>query len=185
MNFAASTPRRTTARSTGVLVAIAAALVSACSGDSVTQPELIAKNGLLSTVTGLVNGLIPVNGITRDTAVSVGLTRSFTFTAAGGAIDIPETGLHVDVPANAIPGASLTIVVTALPGKAVAYDFQPHGTVFLKPLTFRQDLTNTSWSKTLIKGGVNGGYFKDAAQLNRASGSALLDEIFAVAFSPL
>lgn len=180
MTFASNTTRRTIARSTGVLVAVAAAMVSACSGDSVTQPDLTARNGLLSATTNLISGLIPVTALMRDTAVATAYTRSFTFTTKGGRIEMPELGMRVDVPEGAIPGDSLTIVVTALPGKAIAYDFQPHGTVFLKPLAFRQDLNNTSWDKLGFKGIVNGGYFKDAAQIDLLKGSALLDELFPV-----
>lgn len=174
MHFVSNTTRRTVARSTGVLVAVAAALLSACSTDSLTQPDVAPKNGLISDVLG---ALIPVKALSRDTAIKVAYTRSFTFDKKGGSIDMPETGLRVDVPAGAIPGSTLTIVVTALPGKSIAYDFQPHGTVFLMPLTFRHDLSNTSWDKSLIKGVVNGGYFKSTSQLNLSSGTGLLDEL--------
>lgn len=177
MRFASNTTRRTIARSASALVAVAAVFMSACSGESVTQPNVTAKNGLLTVVTDLVNVLIPVKALTRDTAVKAGVTRSFTFTKTGGAIDMPETGLHVDVPANAIPGTTLTIVVTALPGTAIAYDFQPHGTVFLKPLVFRHSLRNTSWDKSLIKGAVNGAYFKNTSQVSLLGGTSLIDEL--------
>ena len=58
----------------------------------------------------------------------------------------------------------------------IAYDFQPHGTKFLKPLTFRQDLSGTTWGTSLIKV-LNGGYFKSTSQLDQARGVALLDEL--------
>ena len=180
MNSVACTPRRTTARSAGVLVAIAAALVTACSGDSVTQPNLTARNGGL-LLTDASTALVSVEALARDTAIAIGVTHSFSFGKRGGTIDMrDETGLRIDIPENAIPGNSLTIVVTALPGKAVAYDFQPHGTVFLKPLTFRHDLKNTSWDKLRVKGTLNGGYFKDASQIDLTNGIARLDELFPV-----
>lgn len=180
MNFASNTTRRTIARSSGVFVALAAVLVSACSADTVTQPNLTARSGLLSASTDLIGALIPVKALMRDTAVAAGYTRSFTFTRKGGRIEMQELGMRVDVPENAIPENSLTIVVTALPGKTIAYDFQPHGTVFLKPLVFRQELNSTSWDKLGFKGIVNGGYFKDVAQIDLVEGSALLDELFPI-----
>ena len=63
----------------------------------------------------------------------------------GGEIEIEETGLYIDVPSDAIDGNSLTITVTALRDAAIAYDFEPHGMVFPKPLDFQQDFKNTHW----------------------------------------
>lgn len=176
-------------RSAGLIATAAmVAFASACSSDSVTAPDMKAKNGLLGdvlggvggVVTGLVNGLIPVQSLQRDRAIN-SITRSFTVTRGdGGRIEIPEAGLRVDVPSGAISTSSLIITVTVLPGKSVAYDFQPHGTKFLKPLAFRQDLENTSWDHSGFRGTINGGYFKDAGQVNLLSGLALLDELFPV-----
>jgi hypothetical protein len=67
-----------------------------------------------------------------------------------------------------------------MPGKSIAYDFQPHGTKFLKPLEFRQDLEGTSWDHSGFRGTINGGYFKDSKQINLLSGLSLLDELFPV-----
>lgn len=172
------------ARFAGILSVSALALSTACS-DSITAPatapQLTARNGLLGdivgTVTGVVSGLLtPAKALTRDVAVPA-MTRTFTFTRAGGRIEIPETGLRIDVPADAIPSNVLTITVTVLPGKSVAYDFAPHGTKFRKPLVFRQDLANTSWSKPGFKGALSGGYFAERSQLDLLSGLALLNEV--------
>lgn len=161
---------------------VAAALVSACSADPITQPNVTARHASQTLSTSSLTSLLSVVAFTRDTAVTSSITRSFTFDAKGGAIDIKETGLHIDVPADAIPSPTLTISVTVLQGKAIAYDFQPHGTVFLKPLVFRQDLSNTTWDKLGFTGVVNGGYFKSVSQINLQKGTALLDELFPVTF---
>lgn len=181
--------RSNVVRSAGLIATAAmVTLASACSNDSVTAPDMKAKNGLLGdvvggvgqVVTGLVNGLIPVKALERDRAIGQ-IKRSFTVTRQnGGKIEIEEAGLRVDVPSGAIASTSMVITVTVLPGKSVAYDFQPHGTKFLKPLAFRQDLEGTSWDHSGFKGIINGGYFKDASQLNLLSGLALLDELFPV-----
>lgn len=171
------------------LIALAAIVSTTACSDSLTAPtlapEVTAKNGLLGdvlggvvgTVVGTVNGLLtPAQALSRDTAVPQ-ITRSFTFTRSGGKIEIPETGLRIDVPSDAIPGTTLTITVTALPGKSVAYDFQPHGTQFKKPLVFRQDLRGTSWAHSGFTGTLSGGYFKDKSQLNLLTGLGLLNEL--------
>lgn len=176
---------RTTFRRTRFATLIASvaasAFLAACSADSPLAPEMQRSNGLLSsTVGGLVKTLTLVNALERDSALMQPIVRSFTFTRSGGKIEIPETGLRVDIPTDAIPGSTLTITVTALPGKSVAYDFQPHGTQFKKALTFRQDLEGTSWDHSDFRGTLNGGYFKDAAQLDLLSGVAALDELFPI-----
>ncbi|MBC8086815.1 MAG: hypothetical protein H7Z40_06085 [Phycisphaerae bacterium] len=154
----------------------ALAFTTACSSDSVLAPDVAPTHGLVG---GLVDALVPMKALTRDVALRP-ITRSFTFTRSGGRIEIPEAGLRVDIPSDAIPTNSLTITVTVLPGKSVAYDFQPHGTRFRKPLEFRQDLEGTSWDDSGFKGTLNGGYFKDKSQLNLLNGVALLDELFPI-----
>jgi hypothetical protein len=152
-------------------------LTSACSGDNPLAPDLQARNGLTSTVATLVNSLLPVKAVMRDSALASEITRSFKFTKAGGQIAIPELGLRVEVPYGAIPRDTMTITVTALRGKSVAYDFQPHGTRFLKPLVFRQSLLGTSAVKAGFSGSIGGGYFKDDSQLDLLNCTALLDEL--------
>ncbi|MEO7360967.1 MAG: hypothetical protein ABI120_11595 [Gemmatimonadaceae bacterium] len=161
-----------------LVVALAAiVLVSACSADSPIAPQFTTSQ---SKASDLLKSLIPVQALNRDDSILVPIARSFTFTAKGGKIEIQESGLTIHVPAGAIPSASLTITVTVLPGTAVAYDFQPHGTQFLKPLSFSQSLKNTSWDKVGFKGTIDGGYFKDVSQVNLGTGIALLDEILPI-----
>lgn len=170
------------ARNFARLAALAAVTtLAACSGESPVAPEMQVQrtDGLVSDlVTGLVNGLVPVKALTRTSAVAAPITRSVKFTkAVGGLIEIPETGFRLEVPANAIPRDTMTITVTALPGKSVAYEFQPHGTLFAKPLVFRQSLVATTWFGSLLKPTLSGGYFKDKAQLDLPGGISLLNEI--------
>lgn len=168
-------------RTAAVLSTLAAtSFLAACAGDGLTEPQVTRSDATLlstSALTSVVNALT----LTRDVAVPNGVVKSFTFTKKGGTIDMRnETGLRIDIPEGAIPGERLTITVTALPGKAVAYDFQPHGTVFLKPLAFRHDLKYTSWDKLGFKGVIFGGYFKDPSQIDLTRGIAKLDELFPV-----
>jgi hypothetical protein len=168
-------------RPAGFLAVAALAFTTACA-DGLTAPtqapDATRSNGLLSTtVSTLLSTLIPVKALTRTTAVTTNITRSVKFTkSVGGTIAIPELGLSVTVPAGALPRDTMTITVTAEKGRMIAYDFQPHGTKFLKPLVFRQDLAGTSWGTTLL-GSLNGGYFKSTTQLDPLKNTALLDEL--------
>jgi hypothetical protein len=56
-----------------------------------------------------------------------------------GSFELPGTGLRIDVPAGAVE-TPITITASAIPGAIIAYQFQPHGLVFKRPLQARQDL---------------------------------------------
>ncbi|MGV3710222.1 MAG: hypothetical protein ACO1Q7_15410 [Gemmatimonas sp.] len=170
------------------LAAAATVFAAACSSDSITTPaaprgpnfEQSAYRSIKAPIGGVVKLLYPMDALTRDVPLAQPITQSFTFDKRGGRIEIRETGLRVDVPSGAIPGNSLTITVTAIPGDAIAYDFQPHGTVFLKPLKFQQELKATSWEHADFRGTVLGGYFEDEEQLRILPGLTLLDELYPV-----
>ena len=72
----------------------------------------------------------------RSKPVAQDLIRSFTVTQKGGNFEIPETGLKVKVPGDALPAGttSMTITVTAFGGSQFGYDFEPSGVTFRKPL---------------------------------------------------
>jgi hypothetical protein len=165
-------------------VLVASAVTAACSGDSVTAPKSSTPISAFASIKAPVNGALklvyPMEALTRDVPLAQPVTRSFTFDKRGGPLEIKELGLKVDIPPDAIPGTSLTITVTALPGADVAYDFQPHGTVFRKALKFNQELRNTSWDKSGFKGTIVGGYFEFTSQLHGPDGVSLLDELFSV-----
>lgn len=163
-----------------LLVTAAVGVVTACSTDRMTGPgvDVERRDGLLGSLLGTVTGLLTdVTTVLRLTPVTQEVAVSKTFTAAGGELHIPELGFSLIVPRNAIPGKSLQITVTALPGKAVAYDFAPHGTKFRQPLTFRQDLSGTDGLLgALVRPELEGGYFKSNTQVNGATGAAAVDE---------
>lgn len=156
----------------------ASSALAACSTDSVTAPAVAPSNGLLGSTLGLVTNLLSsVTGLLRLSPLQTAVTRSVLVTRSqGGELRIPETGLRLTIPANAIPRDTMTITVTALAGRAVAYEFQPHGTKFAKPLTFSQDLSVTSWLTSLLRPQLSGGYFKDASQVNTETGVSVINE---------
>ena len=63
----------------------------------------------------------------------------------------------------------------------VAYDFQPHDPVFLKPLTAVQQLGHTNWKSLGLPAGsypnMNGNYFASTSQINFTTGQAVVNEV--------
>ena len=108
------------------------------------------------------------------------ITVTQVVSSLGGTISIPDADLDLFIPAGAFTAATMTISVTALAGSALAYDFQPHGTVFLKGLSIRQGLGRTNWAAFTLKPGfaatVSGAYFADPSQVDANSGVAAIDE---------
>ncbi len=179
--------RNRISRNIGAVVAAATlGLAAACSSDSVTAPQMNhnSDGGLTGIIGGTVSKLLNVTGLMRDNPLRAAIVRSAVITQKdGGTIKIDGTGFELNIPKGAIPVASMTITVTALPGAMVAYDFQPHGTKFLLPLSIRQDLNGSNWNHLGFQGVVKGGYFKDISQLDMSSCTALLDETFPVTVS--
>ncbi|HEY0931192.1 MAG TPA: hypothetical protein VGE27_14825 [Gemmatimonas sp.] len=168
---------RRTAAVLGLSLSAGACAVDAPSAP--VAPETQASNGLLGSTLGLVNGLLSnVTALLRITPLSAPITRSVTVNnATGGVLLVPETGLEVIIPAGALPTSQMTITVKALAGRAVAYDFEPHGTQFVKPLQFRQSLGLTLYTLLPIKPVLAGGYFANANQVNTATGRSTLNEV--------
>jgi hypothetical protein len=121
-------------------------------------------------------GLLPVRGVTRVVPLANDIAVSAVIGSKGGTLTIPEAGLTLVVPADAV-SSDVTFTATALAGKLVAYDFQPHGTKFAVPLQFNQDLRKTNIVATLTAPRIDGAYFADNSRLNQASGTALVSEL--------
>ena len=121
-------------------------------------------------------GLQPVRGVTRSTPLATDISVSAVIGKQGGTITIPEAGLTLVVPPNAV-SSDVKFTATALAGRAVAYDFQPHGTKFAVPLRFQQDLRKTSLLPTLTAPLLDGAYFADKNQINRQTGLGFVNEI--------
>lgn len=159
-------------RPSTALALVGASLLAACASDPLTPSmELERRNGVLPKPA-------VVKLLQRSTPLGAAERASLTITAKqGGLLRLPESGLLVSVPAGAIKSGTLTITVTADPGKSVSYDFQPHGTQFEKPLTITQDLNKTNW-KNLSTSALWGGYYPEA--IDDAKGLATITESFLV-----
>jgi hypothetical protein len=177
MSVASSSKSHRTLYKTARTLSCAAliAVAGACAGDSLTSPTPTPapSQGLIGGLLGLVSQLLtPVNGLLRTTVLDQPVVRSITVGSNGGVLRIPETGLTLTIPQYAVT-SSTTITVTAVAGRTVAYEFQPHGLVFRKPITFTQSLASTSLLSTTS---LSGGYFKEVSQLDPMTGAALINE---------
>lgn len=151
------------------LATLALALAVAGCSDHTTAPAALSApsagsshdllGGLLGTVTNALG--LTVNVIQRKTPLAAPITVVKTIGWEGGSLSIPEAGVSVVVPAGALSSPTV-ITMTARAGSLVAYDFEPHGITFTKPLVFTQDLrgTNAGLLSTLKLG-----YYSDPSLL--------------------
>ncbi len=118
---------------------------------------------LTRTVVQTVNDLLfPV--VQRHQALAQPITVTQTIGTAGGSISIPAAGFTITF----ARGAVLTptpITVTADSGKAVSYEFGPHGTQFYAPVTIKQDMSLTTLADNPAAApGIHGGYTANGLQ---------------------
>ena len=112
---------------------------------------------VVNTVTRTVSDILyPV--VQRKQALAQSITVTRTIGAAGGSIAIPEAGLTITFARGAVP-SNTPITVTADAGRAISYEFGPHGTQFHAPVTIRQDMSLTTLADNPgAASGIHGGY---------------------------
>ena len=93
----------------------------------------------------------------------------------GGSFAIPEAGLRVVVPRGAVT-VSTDFSATAIAGRAVAYEFEPHGTAFARPLQVTQELRGTAWVGLPLLN-FRAAYFKEREQLDPLTSLLQADEL--------
>lgn len=120
-------------------------------------------------------------GLQRTVPLDKPVTVTKVVPHGGGGISVPGTDFQLQIPNGAFAGKSMTFTITALAGPVVAYDFQPHGVVFQKPLKFVQQLGHTNWAHLKLpphyQHGWNGAYFADTSQIDETSGTAAVNEL--------
>ena len=156
------------------LLAIGGALLAAGCTDAPSAPAL--QPTATTANLELVSPSVVATGITRDVPLARNLTTTLNVPAAGGNFEVPGTGLRIIVPGGALRGNGIKITVTALAGPMIAYNFEPHGTVFALPLLMSQDVAATSYTRLSDKGAVEVGYFSDNTKLDTAGNQALIGE---------
>ena len=144
--------------------------------DGATQDLL---GGLLGTVTGTVGvltntlGLTNANGVLRTVPLSSPITVRKTIGRLGGTLSIPAAGVTVLVPAGALD-SDTEITMTARAGYLLAYDFEPHGVTFNRPLVFHHSLKGTNVG-LLSPLSLKLGYYTDPSLLGKTT--ALVSEV--------
>jgi len=104
--------------------------------------------------------------------------------AKGKTLVIKEAGLTVTFPAGAV-SAPTCISATAFHGGDLLYEFAPHGTQFLVPITIQQDLklTNAYKNPSLVSD-LFGGYVPNGEQDIAADGTVSVSETFPIELLP-
>ena len=149
-------------------------LLAGCARDAATPLEPTAA--VPEKPNAALFGLLPVRGVTRASPLEKDISVSAVIGSKGGTLSIPDAGLTLVVPAGAV-NSDTKFEATALAGKLVAYEFEPHGTTFAVPLQFTQDLRKTSLIGSLTGTLMNGAYFTDRDKLNQTLGIALVKEL--------
>jgi hypothetical protein len=137
----------------GALSTPAASVATAAASTAAAAPSLgllgavlQAPAELTQTVTEVVSSLLyPVVQRTQPLAHPITVTRMMPVN--GGVITIPEAGLTITFSRGALL-VPTPITVTADSGKAVSYEFGPHGTQFHAPVSIQQDMSVTTLAGT-------------------------------------
>ncbi len=168
---------RSTRKLSIAAVVLAGYTVSACSSENVLAPaaEPTAQHGLISsTVGGVLNtvgSLVTVQGLTWKAPVS-GATATAVIGKNGGSVTLGDATLTV--PAGAVK-QNTTFQIVRLAGNIVAYDFEPAGSSFPKPLTLKINTDQTTLG-SYANPKVRGAYFPLASLLNQVLGLAKVSE---------
>lgn len=161
-----------------VFGAVAIGVMTASCGDQPSPTAPASVSGPASSnLLGLLSGATSVRVVNRNTPLTAPQTATTTIGLLGGRLSLPGAGLTIVVPALAVRSGT-RITVTALPGRAVAYEFQPHGLRFLLPLIATQDLANTDAVKSgLLSQNLLAAYFENSSDINLLDGTALVSEL--------
>ena len=92
-------------------------LLAGCARDAASPVEPTAA--IPQKPSAALLGLLPVRGVTRATPLAKDISVSAVIDKKGGTLSIPEAGLTLVVPPNAV-STKTTFVATALAGKLVA-----------------------------------------------------------------
>jgi len=176
---------------TVLAVAVVTAIIAACSdaaapsapsvSDRDMSPEVEQALAKANSQSADIPESFVAQGLLRERPLTHAVTVTRVVRNDGGSIDVPGTDFQLRIPRGAFVGRSMTFTITALPGAAVAYEFQPAGTHFLVPLTFVQKLGHTNLDHAKLPPGferkVSGAYFTDASMIDPQTGLAVVAEL--------
>ncbi len=132
----------------------------------------------------LLSEPVDVQIASRVAPIGDGVQASAWIGPRGGVLLLIEAGLLVIVPRGAVQ-SNTRFSVRALPGSAIAYEFEPHGAVFAQPIRIQQFFGGTHGVD--VSGGIpqfEGAYFADAAQLDPAARTARVSELLPATVDP-
>ena len=176
-------------KTTRLAVLAAATFATACGDATSTAPSVRSASADArqndgssgsgkSTITSAASTC--VQALQRLIPLRSAVTYTKVISSNGGKILVPEADFELEVPSGAFDGNAITFTVTAYAGSTIAYDFQPHGIVFRKPLKATQRLDHTNWGSQKLPNGyfpsLTGAYFSDTAKFNLITGWGIVDE---------
>lgn len=174
-------------RALRTVAVIASALTSGSCGDFTdsTSPGA-AHQAVLSLPTKTVTaGFTYLSAGTKAKAVRWGASHvateeriSAVVGSEGATLTLPGADFLMTIPAGALADPTV-ITLTSKGGSHVAYDMQPHGLVFLKPVTVVQDLGNTAPYGTSGGNGIRSAYLPDGKEEIEPDDSATPAEVAA------
>jgi hypothetical protein len=111
----------------------------------------------INTITTAVSNLLfPV--VQRKQGLAHSITVTKMIGASGGSLSIDDAGFSITFAPGAVQSNTL-ITVTADSGRAISYEFGPHGTQFQAPVTIQQDMSMTTLADhPEAAPGIRGGY---------------------------
>ena len=137
-----SAPQAPLSSPTASLATPTASSVAPSSSLGLLGSVLQAPATLTTTVTQVVSSLLyPV--VQRAQPLTHPITVTRVIPVSGGVITIPEAGLTISFSRGALLGPT-AITVTADSGRAVSYEFGPHGIQFHAPVAIVQDMSLTT-----------------------------------------
>lgn len=136
-------------------------------GDAASAPDVLipsaAVRGFGNTLDWRTSSLVVLG---RSSPLATPVTRTQVIGPTGGILHLPEAGMRLVIPERALARPT-TISATALAGRLVAYDLEPHGLQFARNVRIVQDLSVTVYaaesevsSPEAMGGGLVGGYYE-------------------------
>jgi hypothetical protein len=174
--------RKITVGLTTMAALLVAATLTACFGDSgsPTQPMSTPHEAQFAKAATFSLQQLEAQGLLWNKTRNDSPSATKVIGPAGGTLGLGATGLQLRVPRGAVL-VDTRFTVTALPGNVVAYDFEPHGSVFLQPLSFVQSLGGTNFDHVKLPPGYvpdfNGAYYVSPSQIDQTTGVASVQEI--------
>jgi len=145
-----------------VATVLATAALAACAPDSTQPSKLISTGGAQLDLT---DPPVVVDVLQRSEPLLHNFAAAGLIGRGGGILRIPEAGFSITFPPNSVHVPTL-VTVTAVPGTAVAYLFEPHGLVFRNAPVITQDLRGTqAFGDPSLLADLEGAYFPEITAL--------------------